>query len=592
MAGVGDVYSGAAQSFQQAAGNTFNMAITGANYKDQKAARALAAEEARQQQMQRDLQMSDMFKKNILEIADEPDSELRTLAFKSLFKAAEKYTRVQTPDALKQLAASDPEMLKEVLMGADAEGMSFMDVWRVASDPLQATSAILAFGKAKQNKATREALSAGGAPSTVPMVSHEEDGPNAALISSLGMRISALRQGLANAAKGGASEAGLKAIQDRIKVDEDRMFDLMKTGGSARTNEDAKPVPDSLIAKLRERGEMGEAAYPGITYGEVREYYRNIKKAAEKKEAEARKNKATPTTVETLDDGGNVISRATGTPSTGSAPGAPRKKSGILSESEEIRFREQEQLRNTPAPVWAQQEYGVTSMGEFQDGLKSGKYKAISADELRRREEAASQGERVAGKNFEDITTQGKTARASKARAQAMYTLIDQAGETGPWVTPVRNAVNNFVQAISGGNINPKGMDELQMLQQFATKMAIDDLQRVGGNDSDRDFLRALTANPNALATRSANKMMLQYRMALDSIDEHRSNMAQKWQAKYGSLSQKNSEGDTFEQAWSNWTKQPDNSALSVLLDQRKVKNVDQLYKELGIAPPKKKEKK
>lgn len=591
MAGVGDVYSGAAQSFQQAAGNTFNMAIAGANHKAQQEQRALAAEESRQQQAQRDLQMSEMFKKNILEVADEPDPEIRSLAFKSLFKAAEKFTRTKTPDAIRQLASTDPDMLKEVLAGADAEGMTFMDVWRVASDPLQATSAILAFGKSKQNKQTRAALSVGGTPETVPMVSPEEDGQNAALISSLGMRISALRQGLANAAKGGASEAGLKAIQERIKTDEDRMFDLMKSGGTARTNEDAKPVPDSLLAKLREKGEMGEAAYPGVTYGEVRQYYRNIKKDAEKAAAEARKNAPTPTNVEQLDTGKDgqsvVISKGTGTTPTPSAPGKPR--SGILSESEEIKFREQQQFRNQAAPVWAQQEYGVTSMGEFQDGLKSGKYRNITADELRRREEAAAQGERVAGKNFEDITTKGKEARASKARAQAMYTLIDQAGETGPWVTPVRNAVNNFVQAISGGNINPKGMDELQMLQQFATKMAIDDLQRVGGNDSDRDFLRALTSNPNSLSTRSANKMMLQYRMAIDGIDEHRSNMAQKWQAKYGSLSQKNPEGDTFEQAWSNWAKQPDNSALSVLLEQRKYKNVDQLYKEMGIAPKKEK---
>lgn len=254
-----------------------------------------------------------------------------------------------------------------------------------------------------------------------------------------------------------------------------------------------------------------------------------------------------------------------------------------LNDRETIKLREREQLYNSPAPVWAQQEYNISTMGEYMAGVASGKFPKVTAAQLAQRDAAARNTEEVYGKVLGAVLDSGKKANYTRAQRESMLAILERAGSTGAGLTPVREAVTNLIQ-IFIPKFNPAGMSELQMMKAFSTKMAIEDLQKVGGNDSDRDFMNAIKSNPNIYNNPEANINMLVYGIQIDKIAEHKAVVAASWADKYGSLSRPDPvTGKSFEATWSAWAAKPENGATQMLADNLGLKNIADVYKKFGV---------
>jgi hypothetical protein len=652
---------------------------------DKKQQRALAQKEAERKARRDKLELSKMFKDRLLESADINDPKLRKMYLKQVFSAAEEFTGQKTPTALSDLANNDPEQFRTMLQMADKQGLTMVDIWKVAGNPLDAASALQAFSKAQQTDATRSAL---GATTTdlVPSQASAE-GPDAGLIASIQARIADRKKGLANAVAAGASEAGIKELQNAIDVDEKYLVDLSKQRGAARQAEDEKPITGDVFAKAYEiptyRKLITEGKiFPGMTYREYRAAIKGVGtsptqggqtpaagaatgtaasptttpqgpvktttsptslskteeskfqawyagqakklglnpnpddpqhfydwraayKAGAKPDASGHwpstyKREGHPNMVvggvntKTGEPEAPIVRPAPVTPVTPTrtpldvtspgitTPGALGSSQMPLDERGRIEYQQAAQLRNQQLPESLVRETGVTSYGALANGIVSGKIKPMSPIQLARKEQAAKNIEHVYGKKFEDYQVKGEAARISRAMNETMLSMIQQAGTTGPGLSSIREGINAVITTIIPG-FNPTGMTELQMMKALSTKMAIEDLKNVGGNDSDKDFLRAITSNPNIFNVPEANVLMLTYRIQSNILDEHRAKMAQKWVDRYESLSASDEKGRRFDEVWSVWASKPENSAVKMLQDALGSKDLRDLYKRFGI---------
>lgn len=583
---------------------------------DKRLARQIQLKKFEQEQADRLSKLSDTLEARLVEATNEQDPNIRSAYVDTIFKTAEEQTGKKVGPVIRKFF-KDPAQAKELMKAATDNGMSLMDVLEIQSNPWLLMPALGAMGRAKRQQQERNIL--GTTTSTLEPSQTAAAGPDAAMIAALQGRIADRKTGIANAVKAGASPEGLKALQAALQKDEDRLYDLTKTHGSAEINEAAKPISAEQYEKIANAfPELAKhrIIYPGMRYGDY---------------LLAAKNALAPTGTSPTSGGQILAAEAAsrrvvspigspfGGPLGASIPTSPLSSTapnpaqpivrpltpapvitatplaqsgdttttgpGALGEKEKIQFRQQAQFRQQSLPESLTRETGMTNYGQLTDAIAAGNVRPMSPVELARREQASRNIEHAYGKKFDDYQAKGELARIDRNYTEAMLAILDRAGTTGPWIAPVRTGINNLVQSLTGGLINPEGMTDMQLMNAFSTKMAIQDLQKVSGNDSDRDFTRALTSNPNVLNTPQANVAYLIYRNQLNKLDEHRAQMAQRWVDQFGSLSQTDpkNHNKSFDQVWMDWRSKPENSAVNMLVDAVGAKDLKDLYNRYGI---------
>jgi hypothetical protein len=216
-------------------------------------------------------------------------------------------------------------------------------------------------------------------------------------------------------------------------------------------------------------------------------------------------------------------------------------------EKASIQRREQklpEDIMRDPAVIKA----GVKTQGELEDAIKSGSVKLQDLSQKARSLTLATSTASSIVKDFEAIKTEGMHARTIARYYDVLGAAAEKAGPRGPWLTPVRDVVNNLANVLAIPN--PSGQSNLQLMESVSNKLIPELTMKFKGSQSDREFLAGLASAPSTKNTEKGFALLLWSGREINKVDIEMDLQARKWVGKYGALDSTDKNGDDFQTAF------------------------------------------
>lgn len=473
----------------------------------------------------------------------------------------------------------NPQDAAAVLENTAQQGVSPAVLFNLADDPLLLSTGLLAFGKAKAEREARIARSGGGdLPGAAPAPTAlgggvrlggvsiprgmEDDGDKThatggtptipALEADLRRRILGLTVQINTLAGQGRSEQKeVKPLRDERIALEKQLFDLtagraMKVEEERRgeqrkiAEEGRQPISPAEAQSLRD--ELNDAGRRDL----ARRVVTNMPRSAAmelRKALEGTVREFAPTEPQALARVRELAERgvaSTVTVDREPAITTPEKEA----EREEMQRRAKpltpEFLRDNPDIA----KRGILTQGQLEDARTDGRLPIRSLEDLETIRNRIRETEQLATKTMDGIRKAGQLSAEALESLKLIATVAGRLGPTGQWVTPVRQMAFNAAQLL--GVQNPGRLGELQLVDSLNMRLALRNLERIGGNDSDKEMLKQVLSNPSALQSPHGRMLMIVAGVHFEKMAVERMVQAERWRSQHGSIEARDSDGETF----------------------------------------------
>lgn len=530
----------------------------------------------------------------------ESDETLRNISVDSILKGVEQIQRKPVSKEFKTWLTKSPDQAFEVLTKIKDRGVDPRVLFQTQDNPLLFAHGLLAMGKAKRELEARKLRGDGGdSPATSPSgpsTSEPEQlsGPPSegsttvgqpsaqgeqdvkGILAEMGQRRDALRVRVNALAAQGRDEKEISPLRTELFSLDKQMRDAQlaapQAAAVAGATANVQPVNTQDLAvavdaaKRGGRPELAARFVPGMRrqaydalVGQITGSTQNTATAAAPDASSASPIPAqggmSPFALNQQAPNPARLGGMAATPPPTSNPqvggSAPTNLIQTPAESEtekaSIGRREQklpEDILRDPAVVKA----GITTQGEFEDAVKNGSVHMMDLTQKAKQTAIASEMGKSAVKDFEAIKEVGNSARNMGRYYDILAASAERAGARGPWLTPVRETINNFANLMAVKD--PSGQAPLQLMNSISMKLVPELTKQFKGSQSDREFMAGIASAPSTYNSEKGFAVLLMVGRELNKIHQEQDIQARKWVGKYGDLSATNTAGDDFQTAF------------------------------------------
>lgn len=555
-----------------------------------------AASNIRQKRLSQQKLMDDQYKgigDRLTEAMMEPDETMRSIAVDSILKGAEQLTGRPMSKEFRSFIKQSPEDAATVFKNIQDRGISPEVVFRVQDNPLLFGHAMIALGKAKRERMARaerggEAGETPGAPTAQPSPSEQPEqfgegqaapqalptqpaqGPQPAAtgampaeaaaapespvtaekakvegrVASLGKRINAL-------ASMGRPEAEITPLRTERATLERELRDINIGPAMAASRKQAElgvePVGREDVALGVEAAQRGNRPDIAARFkpGMPRQAFDALLGQVGTTQTQGSQPSApTPANASPMQAPLSPM------PEEGAGPQAAKPTNLVQTPAEAQREKDDIQRRartldkdimRDPAVIQA----GVKTQGELEDAIAKGTVKIQDLSTVARQQALATAQATTTVKDFETIKTEGMHARNIARYYDILGAAAEHAGPRGPWVTPMRETINNFANTM--GIKNPWGQSKMQLMEAISNKLIPELTMQFKGSQSDREFMAGLASAPSVRNTEHGFAILLYASREMNKVTQEQDLQARKWVAKYKSLDATDSKGNDFQ---------------------------------------------
>lgn len=550
----------------------------------------------------------DFFEKLVPQLAEailEPDQNTRGLAVNSLLRSAEEMQGKPVSKEFRAWIAKDPETAAGVMKDIDPQTL-----FRIQDNPMLFSAAIMAVSKAKRETAARglrgeaggdstsapvdsapsipgpraqpqgggislggvrqeqpfaeqpiaqvmgqpQATPAQAAPAVAPAPAGAPQGnpTMAAETERVDLRIAALKRRIDGLGRMGRPETEISPLRTELATLEKERRDLVTEAPRAAAKKNAEegvvPVPQAELqaaveaAQRAGRADIAAKLKPGMRRGE----YDTLMGQLDKPEAGANPAAA---------PGGSGITLPGANPSnpqTGGKDGKGKNLIPTVAEEEQRKADMQRRSQKIPDEVARDPgviRSGVKTQGELEDAIASGKVRLLDIQGRARAQELGIKGANSSIASLDEAKAGGTTARRLNTYLDVLAGAAENAGNRGPWVTPLKQTVQNFANIM--GIKDPGSQSNLQLMEAISNKLIPELTKQFKGSQSDREFLAGIASAPNIKQTEKGFAVLVWASRELNKINMEFDLQARKWAAKHGGdLDAMDEQGRTFQEVW------------------------------------------
>ena len=528
-------------------------------------------QERRSLQSTRDREFYQKLTDQLTEAMLEPDAAIRQTAVDALLQGAEAIRGKPISKQFKSWIVKQPEQALSVLNNIQERGVDPRVFLQVGDDPMLFAHGLLALGRANRERQARGLRGDGGGdaqPSDAPAQTPGGSGlslegvkqeapfgkqnlpvtPNTVQPTSqpmdeysqgIQMQITALERRINGLAGMGRPEPEIAPLRQELM---DLRRELRAPQSAART-EGAKigvqPVSTDDIqrgiqaAQRSGQPDLANRFVPGMR----REAY----------DALMQKLGTTQPVASTPNAPTATMASPTGAPGAQSPAPLGRGIGLIPTKDEEQRTEARIRRQETQLPTDMLRDPNLKGVRTFGQ-LESGNGQPSTAAQLARQSTLASEGAKATVMDLETAKKDGMAARTQQRYLDLLAGAAEKAGARGPWLTPMRETLNNFANIL--GIRDPWGQSKLQLMQAVTPKLAVLLTQQMKGQQSDREFLAALSTAPSVLNTEKGFAMLVYTAREVNKMTLAHDLAARQWAAKYGALDTPNAQGKSFQEDW------------------------------------------
>lgn len=527
----------------------------------------------------------------------ESDETLRNISVDSILKGVEQIQRKPVSKEFKTWLAKSPDQAFEVLTKIKERGVDPRILFQTQDNPLLFAHGLLAMGKAKRELEARKLRGDGGAAPTESPSGPSDSSPEqlsgpvaegnttagqpsatdaqpdvASILKEMSQRRDSLRARVNALAAQGRDEKEIQPIRAELfSVDKqirDAQLAAPQAGAVAGATANVQPVSTQDLsvavdaAKRAGRPEIAARFVPGMRrqaydalVGQISGTTQNAATAVAP-DASSASPSASGVSPYSLNQQAPNPARlgAMGATTPNSQPVVNKTPATMIqtpaeSETEKAAIARREQklpddILRDPAVLKA----GVTTQGEFEDGVRNGSIHMMDLNEKARRAAIAHEMGKSAVADFTAIKDSGNSARNLNKYYDILAASAEHAGPRGPWLTPVRETLNNFANLMAIKD--PSGQAPLQLMNAISMKLVPELTKQFKGSQSDREFMAGIASAPSTYNSEKGFAVLLSVGRELNKIHQEQDIQARKWVAKHGDLSTPNASGDDFQTAF------------------------------------------
>lgn len=512
----------------------------------------------------------------------EPDASIRKTAIEALFRGAEQVRGKPISKEFQSWIVKQPDQALQVLDGIQKSGVDPQVFLQISDDPMLFAHGLLALGKANKERQTRgyrgdggdasqpaagaptgqtpggSGLDLGGVKQSQPFGAAPSPGAGSQVATpeasaapqgdeytqGLNMQVQALQKRINGLANLGSDEKNIAPLRQEMST---LQAELRAPGLAART-ETAKlgvqPVTTEDIQRgvaAAQRAGQPDLA-PRFVPGMRREAYDALMAKLGTTQSTPAGGAPTSTAASPMQAGPEQLSGPPEVPAVGArGPGLVPTKEEELATQERIK-REQSPLSTDLLRDPNVGGRGLRTTGAFEASGAT----PSSAASLARSSTLATKGAESTVLDFETVKKDGMSARMQQRYLDLLGGAAEHAGPRGPWLTPIRDTLNSFANLL--GIEDPGSQSKLQLMNAVTPKLAVLLTQQMKGQQSDREFLAALSTAPSSSNTEKGFAVLVYTAREINKITLAADLSARQWVGKYGSLDTPNAQGKAFQE--------------------------------------------
>ena len=446
------------------------------------------------------------------------NKNLKNATLNSIFKSVEQQVGKKVSPLAQSILKGDTKLAKAVLDAAAEQGMTMSDLFALTGDPLATAEAMTAFHRQRRERAGREAAAGDTTPAPAAP---------AAPVAPV-------------APEGGAPNP----LQGRVAAIDAQIATIKNQRGAAIKNIDNPAVLSAITKGYDEALARLEGEKEKITTGRSLEIERENRQPISEQAAQDLRD------VLAARGHGNLVNAV--------SAGMPKSQAdAVRATSDRLNARQTPQPAPGPgravppgpaAPVPPLQPGPPTPQPQPLTSQQKLEARLAAETDAAKRRKIAEEFIGASYKDLAEINAAGTAAQNALDTIAPVAGAAEKVGATGPWVTPIRNVLNNTANVF--GVANPAGQSNLQLISAFNARLAVTMTQMMKGQQSDKELALALASNAGGNNTEKGLAVMLYVTQEMAKKALEHSIQARAWAARYGTIDSTDDKGRTFTDMW------------------------------------------